>query len=71
MSRKLLKVATPSGENLRGRIAAVRDGGVLRRVEIVTHIRNDRWLVEGREFYNWRERSVVPRAELIFVKAKP
>ena len=23
------------------------------------------------EFYNWRERSVVRRAELIFVEAKP
>ena len=71
MSRKLLKVATPSGENLRGKIAAVRVDGALQRVEIVTHIRNDHWMVEGRQFANWRERWIVPRSELIFVKARP
>ena len=47
--RKPLKVATPSRENLRGLRAWVAVDGKFRRITVITHIRNDRWLVEGRE----------------------
>jgi hypothetical protein len=64
--------------NLRGWRATVRFDGRAIRVTVVTHIRNDFWMVDGRRlpdrfirgwFYGDIRRAVVPRSALKALKA--
>ena len=52
-------------ENLRGCSAWLNVDGRVCHVEIVTHIRNDCWLVEGRRLPKWCERGYPPVRRLV------
>lgn len=58
-------------ENLRGWEAIVDFDGAPRMVTIITHIRGDRWMVEGRELpkrferYRGCRRTVVMRSQMM------
>lgn len=62
-------------ENLRGQDYWIEIDGKARLVTVVTHIRNDRWMVEGRalpkRFTRWcgRRRTIVHRDEMTWVAA--
>lgn len=44
--RRPLTVATEDGENWRGRLVQFMFKGMLRQGKVITHLRNDIWLVD-------------------------